>query len=302
MKIVVQTDDFELLEEAVQSGCDGVRFGSEFCEYKLPTQQILEKAYEITQKKGKEFTYMTPRVSNSGIENVRKQLTFLNKEGISVVFNDLGTFHMLRQCETIRKRLGRQLIRIPARSPWAERIARNGIILAKQVDTAYYQLTKGNARMKHWYKQLFAQTSLNYLLTIEFFKASGVRNVDIDWIPHILPSFSWLMHHELKLAVYLQLTPISVTRKCHTARFIGEEIPEKCSKPCLNKTYLLRHETQDSDLFLLGNVVNRWIPLTRNDLMALVKMNVAELVLIMNAITHLTNHIEIDAVLKRLTL
>ena len=35
MKISVQTDIFNLLEEAVESKCDKVRFGAEFCEWKI---------------------------------------------------------------------------------------------------------------------------------------------------------------------------------------------------------------------------------------------------------------------------
>jgi len=64
VKLSVQTDNATLLAEILRSPCDGLRFGSEFCEQLLPPLVSLERAYELSLGAGKTFAYVTPRLSN----------------------------------------------------------------------------------------------------------------------------------------------------------------------------------------------------------------------------------------------
>ncbi len=281
MKIAVHTDDFKLIKKAVNRDCDCIRFGSEFCEYLLPGQDMLKEAYDVVHRKGKEFTYVTPRLSNTGVEKIRKQLAFLNeKEDVGIVFNDLGTLNILRHYNNLRPRLGRLLIRVPARSPFAERAAQEGFTLTRS-HGSIDDITRGSILAKTWYKELFSYTSLDYSPTIEFFKAYGVRDVDVDWIPRTFTRFDSLMKQGLNLSVHLHLVPVAVTRKCHTARFLGEKSPEKCSKPCLEEAFMLRSEIAGVEFILQGNAVFTFAQPSDEDLEKLREMNVAELVLTM---------------------
>jgi len=278
MRISVQTDSFRLLGEIVDSNCSGVRFGSEFCEYKMPSLDVLERAYEIVQKGRKKFTYVTPRLSNKGIEKIKKHLALLNeKEDVDIVVNDLGALNILKNCRNMRPHLGRQLIRVPARSPWSDLIVKDGSLL-----------------LKRGFKKVFFTTSLNHLLSIEFFRSYGVRNVDVDWIPQIFPCFDLLIEQGLNLSVHLHLVPATLTRKCHTARFIGETSPEKCSKPCSEKAFLLKEPWLGLELFLHGNVVFTFNQPSLRDVGELKKRNVTELVLTMNPITRIDSRQKID--------
>ena len=129
MKTSFHIDDFRLLDEALKSNSDSIRFGSEFCEHLLPGQDMLKEACDMVRGAGKEFVYVTPRLSNSGVEKITKHFAILNgmKESTGIVFNDLGALNVLRHFQNLRPRLGRLLIRVPARSPFAERMAHGAI-------------------------------------------------------------------------------------------------------------------------------------------------------------------------------
>ncbi len=278
MKLSVQTDSYRSLEEAVDSTCDSIRFGSEFCEYKMPDLETLEKACELVYSRGKEFTYVTPRLSNRGLELVRKSLGLLDeREKMSVVANDFGTLNIIEQYQNLKPHLGRQLTRIPARSPW--------------VDT--YILEDGFLA-RRWYNKVFSSTSLNYPLTIDLFRSKGIRKADVDWIPRTFPSFEQLVKHGLSLCVHLHLVPVTLTRRCHTARFLGKKTPEECSLPCLDKTFHLRNELFNLELYLSGNTVFSLEQPSTELMEELEKIGVNEYVLTMNSITGIRKSQDID--------
>jgi len=300
MRIAVQTENFKLLEEASTSSCDVIRFGPEFCEHNLPNQETLEKAYSIVTGESKEFTFVAPRLSNSGIERVRKLLTLLDEKGhVSVVFNDLGTLNILSNYKNLRPRLGRLMVRIPARSPWTEKIAQEGLVAVRRYPRVD-QLISGGFFVKRWYEKLFSYTSLNYAPTIEFYKSHGVRDIEIDWIPRLFARFVPLRRQGLSVSVHLNHFPVTMTRKCHTARFLGEESPEECSRPCLKEAFVLRSYILDVELFLLGNAVFSYVPPSPEDFKRLRKANVAEVILTMNPITNIERAEKIDSFIMSL--
>lgn len=279
MNFSVQLDDFRLLEEAASSKCDNVRFGSEFCEIKMPSLEILESAIDIVHEKRKKISYVTPRLSNLGIEKLRKQLALLNEKGtMKVVVNDLGALNLIGNFDNLHPVLGRQLTRVPARSPWTTMIEESGML--------------GNKR----FNRVFNSTSLNYGLTAKFFQSYGIKDVDLDWIT--IPNFDFLKNSGFSLNVHLQLVPITLARRCHTARFVGEKSPEECSQPCMENAYLLklpRKEVETGyflneflplpELFLHGNVVFKGAQPLREDIKKLKKSGVEEFIIPINPIT-----------------
>ena len=231
----------------------------------MPNLKVLKKAYELTRRGEKNFTYITPRLSNRGIERLRGQLALLNDLGdIRIVVNDLGALNVLGGYPNLLPHLGRQLAFVPARCPWSNELIRDGGFLARR-----------------WVGKVFSSTSLNYELTVDFYRKFGVQGADVDWIPRIFPCFNSLSKMGLKLSIHLHLIPVIVTRRCHTARFLGEETPEECSKPCLRRTFLLKNDALKLDLFLNGNVVfNRTHPSPGE--ISKLRDNVAELIITMN--------------------
>jgi len=292
MKSSVQTNNLGLLEEVASGSCDAVRFGSEFCEYSMPTLNELKKAYEIVNAKGKEFTYVTPRLSNGGIEKLRRQLTFLDKQGKSdIVLNDYGALNILEGYPNLSPHLGRQMVRLPARSPWARLLIKGGIFFKPGGKNV---LTKGGFLKKRWYRRVFSSSSLDFQYTVELLLDHGVRRADVDWIPHAPSSFVFMKSKGFDLSVHLHLAPVAFTRRCHTARFLGESSLKKCSRPCSARAFLLRNELCDLSVWLNGNAVFNYTQPTPVELRNLKKGDFAEFVVTTNPITGMTSREKID--------
>jgi len=286
MRFSVQTtsSDLEMLREAVSSNCDKVRFGSEFCEWKIPSLAELEKAFMLVKDGGKDFTYVTPRVSDSGIGKLVRQLDFLNGKGeIGVVMNDLGVLNILGRYPNLIPHLGRQLVHVPARCPWLKRSIRDTLLeKVGGID------------------EIYSQTSLNYPPTIKFFQDQGVRGVDLDWIPRCFPYYDLLAKAGIDLSVHLHLVPVTLTRKCHTARLLGEDAPDTCSRPCTDRAFLLKNPRLGLGFFLHENAVFRLIEPSKRDVAKLPRNGISEFVITMSPITRILNRERIEELVLQL--
>jgi hypothetical protein len=280
MKIAVQTDDLGKLQEVASSKCDIVRFGAEFCELKIPSLQSLQKAYRTTTDEGKECIYVTPKVSNLGLEKVRKQLKFLTDIGMGIVVNDLGILNILSNNPNLKLYLGRQLVYIAARCPWIT-FERGGWLERQKLEKTYYQ------------------TSLNFEPMIDFLKEYSLWNVDIDWIPRCFPHLDFLVNKGLHLSAYLHLVPVAITRKCHMARFLGETSYEGCTKQCNDRGFLLKQKTMELDLFLCGNTIFRIIQPIKEELQKL-KNKITEVIILVNPLTNIENRSTLNKVISNL--
>jgi hypothetical protein len=284
MQAAVQLADPSLLEEAANSKCSILRFGSEYCMYTIPNSESLKKAYESTISSGKSFIYVTPRLAEAQLERVRRQLTFLNRlGGATVVANDLGTLRLAKNLPNLHMQLGRQLVYTPSRTPWKE-------ITEKSVSF----LTKRNVR------RIFYQTSLNYGPTIDFFKRLGVIGADVDWIPECFDSLSFLTKNLLNIAIHLDTIPAAITRRCHMARLLGEINLEKCSKPCYSKAYAMDNQFLKIPLFLHGNAVFKLVKPSKNEINQLARRGVSNYVITMSPLTGISSSTQIDNLIHTL--
>jgi collagenase-like PrtC family protease len=289
MKLSVQTDNVALLPEAVRSTCHGIRFGSEFCEHLLPNLHTLERAHGLARDAGKSFTYVTPRLSNAGVERLEGQLPRLNEQGeMAVVVNDFGALHLLKRYPNLSPHVGRHLFMVRARSPWLETHIRGE--------------KPGSSRCR-WVEELYATTSLNYQPTLELYGSLGCHRADMDWIPRIFPSLSFLVSNGWHISVHLGLVPATFTRRCHTARFLGETSPERCSRPCLRRAFLLRNEILEEfglEFILHGNAVFRLEAFSRADIAELERVGATEVILTMNPVTRIHSTADIQEVMGSL--
>lgn len=259
---MIQVENFERLDEALQYDVDGIRFGSEFCERKIPSLDVLKKAYSRVKDSGKSFTYVTPRVSNAAFERIEGQLAFLNEKApIDVVANDLGILGLIGKYSNLKPCLGRQLVYVPARSPWEQ-------ITGTEVDF----LTRRRI------EKIFYQTELNYSATAQFYKKIGIGKLDVDWIPRCFPYFASLVEQRFDVSTHICMVLVTLTRKCHTARFLHKEDLESCSEPCYTNAFLLRQEDLGVRFYLFGNAVFRLEEPTKKDLSMLSKRKGIEFV------------------------
>jgi hypothetical protein len=286
MKFTVQTETLPQLREALASRCDSIRFGPEFCEWKIPSLEHLKQAYNEVKEAGKGFKYVSPILSNHGIEKISEQLDFLKElEGVEVVIGDLGALNLFTGCEGATLRLGRPRVYIPARCPWSQitRMPNPGFFTRRKLEKILYQ------------------TSLNYVRSLEYFKSLGVMGADVEWIPKCFPHYKTIIKNGFKIAVHTHAIPVAVTMRCHMARFLGEVEPALCTKPCLNKSFTIRQEELEKSFILNGNVVFRPVESNMIEARQLNRTGVDELIIPMGPVSGLNTTRELDEVMAALT-
>lgn len=90
-------------------------FGEEFCERALSSGAALARAMGAAEERGWEFTFVTPYVTETGLDKVRHLLDILAqaKLGAEVVVNDWGVLEWVReQHPTLTPVLGRLLNKV----------------------------------------------------------------------------------------------------------------------------------------------------------------------------------------------
>ena len=283
MKITIQTGNPSLLKEALASDTQSIRFGSEFCMYALPTRDGVERAYNLTKDAGKEFAYVTPRLAEGAMDTIQEHLAILNDLGeATVVANDLGTISALRGLPSLKPVLGRQLVYTPSRCPWNQ-------ITEQSV----------NIFTKRKVGQIFYQTALNYVPTIEFYRGLGAVGADVDWIPELFPNLNFIIKNGLPVSVHMHSVPAAMTRKCHMARFLGEVDLDRCSRPCYTKAYSMENEHLGVDMVLEGNTVYQLTEPDRKTAQQLARRGINELVLTMSPMTGVRTREQIDSLVQR---
>jgi len=272
MKFTVHAETLSQLKEALVSRCGGIRFGMEFCEWKIPSLEALKRAHGEVMDVGKSFTYVVPILTNEGIEKTREHLAYLgDHEGVEVVIGDLGVLNMLQEYDSLRFRLGRPRVYIPGRAPWDQ--------ITRMPNPSFF------ARRK--VEKIFYQTNLNYGRALEYYRGLGVEGADVDWIPKSFPYYKKIVRNGFRLALHTYAVPAAVTMRCHTARFLGEDEPALCSKPCLSRAFNIHQKELDKGFVLHGNVVFRLVESTKNDVRTLKGLGVDEIVLPMGPVSKL---------------
>jgi|SRR5271157_1625824 len=274
MKYTVYVETVKELTTALGSDCDGVRFGSEFCPWKVPSLNSLKAAHMMSLERGREFTYVTPRISSCDLGKVVDQLAYLHdhrSNSTRVVVNDLGVLNVLSEGEFLglSPHLGRQLISVPLRGrpPMAE-------------------LMRGGGLKQFVARQIFNRSNLNHGLTIDFLKDLGVKGVDMDWLPDGFPHLNRIARRGLHVAIHSHLSLIALTRMCHTARLMGEQAPEMCSQPCLRRAFVLKHPLL-GEMYLLGDALFGVVQPAPCQAQGIRSGGIKEIVLSLNALTRL---------------
>ena len=73
-----------------------IYYGTEFCELRIPSCNELEFMFEQIQNLGLNITFLTPPVTNYGIERIKKIIPLLKKYRCEVSVNDYGVLELLQ--------------------------------------------------------------------------------------------------------------------------------------------------------------------------------------------------------------
>jgi len=171
-------------------------FGNEFCEHLIPSLKALQSALDAAQAQNLSFTFLTPYVTNEGLQALRPLFALLAPHNAEVVFNDWGVLNLLRR-------------EFPTLIPVQGRLL-NKSLRDPRVTTMYATAPAPTAAITALQRSNLDCESYTRLLT-----RFGVQMVEMDNLPQGNDvSFA---AHDLQLSAYFPFGFISTSRVCMAA-------------------------------------------------------------------------------------
>lgn len=211
---------------------DRIYFGVEFCEKMLPPLDSVKKFSDFSKGKNVPLTFVTPYVSDYGIEKLRPLLELLSK-GLKceVVINDLGVLHMIKNYfPDLRIVLGR--------------------ILTKQKKDPRISSIKDDKT-----REYFSRTAIDNIYFRKFLGEFNINRVELDNVLHEIN-----VNKEFDVSLYYPYVYLTTSRNC----YIND--CNECSKikfllrnPLMKRDFILKGKTQfylNHDLSTLSNITN----------------------------------------------
>jgi len=213
-----------------------VHFGVEFCERLLPAKTELQETHAEVAGRGLAFTFVTPYVTEDGLQKVQNLLKLL-PDATEVVFNDWGVFRLLHeQFPQLVPVLGRMLTKIkrgPRIMNFIDRLPKD----------ALDHLRSTNLGVPRYTDFLFANNIRRAELD------NPLQGLNLNGVPA-----------QLKLSLHIPFAYVSTTRFCLTANC---DVPEKkgfigvfpCGKECKRYTFFLDNAAMTTMLIRKGNTI-----------------------------------------------
>lgn len=211
-----------------------IYFGSEFCQNLIPEPEELKSALDYCQKNNKGFTFVTPILSDKGMEKLKPMLSYISKEApeSEILINDWGLLYWLR------KELNHQNCLIGRLLSQQRRDPRNSD-LKKSLSAAAF-----NFFQKAMIESSFAE---------EYFKDHGIRRIELDNLTQGIIREAPL----LKASLHLPFVFLSMTRFCpfQNKQRGARKIPRlgDCAKKCRNQTLRLKNKKIPFEIILKSN-------------------------------------------------
>lgn len=170
-------------------------FGSEFCQYRIPTVDDVKIAYEMSLQRGYQFTFVTPYVPEAGLQKLLPIFTWLHErdETVEVVVNDWGiSYAVATQFPKFELNVGRLL---------------NKMIRDPRVAHLY---NEENAPQRA--KSVFMNTSLDTPYFSQFLKRLNVKRIEFD--SFIQPVEKTVDSFGIPASLYIGFGVIATGRSC----------------------------------------------------------------------------------------
>ncbi|MEM2631386.1 MAG: hypothetical protein QXE00_02330 [Candidatus Bathyarchaeia archaeon] len=216
-----------------------IYFGNEFCERLIPTVESVREALEFASKKGVNFSFVTPYVTNKGLRTLEKIFTFLARENPSceVIFNDYGVLRvLLNKFSELKPVMGRLLNKM-----------KRGPRLMNLIDFLPETTIK-----------YFRSSSLEIQVFRDFLIKNRVRRVELD---NLLQGIELnLSKFGISVSLYVPYAYVTTTRAClaincdvHEQEDVVGIFP--CKKECQLYTFYLKSEVMPVLLIRKGNTI-----------------------------------------------
>jgi hypothetical protein len=248
MEYSIQKAVFINRAEAINNvRADRVYFGNEFCENLIPQYGRLKQCYALAKLKDKQFTFVSPFVTNYGLRKLECLFEFLDKQGaVEVVFNDWGVFDLLnRRFRNIVPVLGRLLTK-QRRDPRLQKIllGRQQIVnRAKGTKTVFVPKKIPVTLFEH-----YRGSVINVPIFQKQLLSWGIKRIEID---NLIWGMNISVDKRIGVSVYLPYGYITTGRACGKISLTYAACRKECQR------YYIRLEDKDLAVPLLsiGNTV-----------------------------------------------
>lgn len=218
---------------------DRLYFGNEFCERLIPPLDSIKQALDFASEMGIGFTFVTPYVTNAGLETVEKVIDFIDSavENFEVVFNDWGVFQYLTG---LSSRTGYVMGRLLNKQKRGPRIM--NIIDKVPSDT----------------RDFYRGSLLDVPAAAGFLKKNHINRVEFD---NLLQGIDLeTSDPDISKSLYLPFAFVSTTRFCLTANCDSDEPADcigifPCARECRKYTFELVNPVMKQPLIRRGNTV-----------------------------------------------
>ncbi len=214
-------------------------FGQEFCQRLIPTMEQLEEVLLFSEKENLHFTFVTPYVTNQGLQRLEELIGFLaeKKKDAEIVFNDWGVFQFIREeFGSLVPVMGRLLNK-------SKRGPRIMNILDKVPDET---------------RDFYRGSNLDVPAVGRFLKQQGIYRVEFD---NLLQGLSLEnADREIHKSIYMPFVFVSTTRFCLSSSCDSTGMTDyvgitDCKRECQKYTFDLDNPAMGLPLFRKGNTV-----------------------------------------------
>lgn len=219
-------------------------YGNEFCEHLIPYPGQVEAVIRATRGRGLAVTFVTPYVTDAGIETLRPLFGLLSGAGddCEVVFNDWGVLNVLRQ-------------EFPRLIPVQGRLMNKSLRDPRVTGIYATSEAPGPALVS------LRRSNLDCASYTEFLSGLGVASVELDNLPQGVDlSFAG---DGMKASAYIPFGFISTSRICMAAGMHydkrdkfqpGAPCHHECQTHLLEYTYTnTPFDNRDQKFYLKGN-------------------------------------------------
>lgn len=223
-----------------------IYFGNEFCEYKIPSLKEIEKCITISKEDLLRFVFVTPPVTDYGLQKLEKifECFVSNGNEVDVVVNDYGVLELLRESK-----------------------GEMGIIMGRIMDKTSHDSRASEEKINNYY----GRSGLEFARTpgvISLYTKKTLEGYNITRYEFDMPKVGLELKGCQKKSLYWPYSYLTTGRVCSTRSLklegkdkylVGNEV---CNQQCRNMQIEKRKPLNGfcdnvSDLFLFerGNTV-----------------------------------------------
>lgn len=196
-----------------------VYFGSEFCQFLLPSINDVRKVFDYALEKNLKISFVTPIVTDYGIKKLINLFEYIsqNYKDVEIIFNDWGVLELVKEKFNHFTCIAGRLIDKTLRDP--------------RISPHDYESTFSENGLKYLRRPSIVSTAYKKLLNIY-----DVSRVELDFLPQGF-DFENSEISPLSLSVYLPFGYVTTGRQCmmrmldleNADKFI---LNDKCNRAC----------------------------------------------------------------------